>query len=53
VLAYAGFANTPGAAFIVTVLTGAVFFTTWVVWRTTRRLTRSRRHARRLDHDVR
>lgn len=53
VLAYAAFASTPGAAFIVTVFTGFLFFTSWVAWYTTRRITRSRRHVRRLDHDVR
>lgn len=53
VLAYAAFASTPGAGFIVTVFTGFAFFAAWAVWFTTRRITRSRHHARRLDHDVR
>jgi hypothetical protein len=50
VLGYAALANSPGAAFIVTIFTGTAFFATWAVWFMMRRTARSRRNASQLDH---
>lgn len=52
-LGFAALANAPGAAIIVTLLTGATFFAAWAVWFTIRRITRSRRDATRLDRHAR